>query len=166
MSDSFGKIVSIWIGCILLFLLPVLFYAGEQERAEKMYILTETAYFVDSVRNTGRLTDSMLLKFEQKLSGLSGLYRVEMEHSCQVYGMPKEAKEYSFMQDCYYTKQIREQLQQTKEYLFYQGDFFKVSVVEVKKGIGKAIQEIFIGTEGIPEGTVAYYGGMIRCEME
>ena len=165
MNDTFGKIVSMWIGCILLFLLPVSFYAGEQERMEKLFLLTETTYFVDSVRNTGRLTDTMMEEFERKLSGLSALYQVEMEHTCNVYAMSKE-DEYSLEQDCYYTKQIKEELQQKGEYFFCQGDFFKVSVLEVKKGIGKTMQSLFLGKEGIEEGMAAYYGGMIRCEME
>lgn len=164
MNDTFGKIVSIWIGCVLLFLLPILFYASEQDRMERLFILTETSYFVDSVRNTGRLTNSMLEEFERKLSLLSGLYQVEMEHGSYIYTKPQE--NYTFELDCYYTKQIQEQLESEGEYLFFQGDFFKVSVLEVKKGIGKRIQNLFLGTEEIPKGVAAYYGGMIRCEVE
>lgn len=164
MNDTFGKIVSIWVGCILLFLLPLSFFAMEQDRMERLFILTETSYFVDSVRNTGRLTDSMLEKFEKKLSALSGLYRVEMEHGSYFYTKPED--DYRFELDCYYTKQIREQLESEGEYLFFQGDFFKVSVMEVRKGIGKRIQSLFLGIEEIPESMAAYYGGMIRCEVE
>lgn len=164
MNDTFGKIISIWIGAVLLFLLPISFYSGEQERMEKLFILTETTYFVDSVRNTGRLTTSMLEEFEKKFSVLSGLYQVEMEHARLIYTKPQE--NYVLEQDCYYTKQIREQLELEGEYRFFQGDFFKVSVVEVKKGIGKRIQNIFLEQKGIQEGIIAYYGGMIRCEME
>lgn len=164
MNDTFGKIVSIWIGCVLFFLLPVSFYAGEQERLEKQFILTETACFVDSVRNTGRLTDSMLEEFERKLVALSGLYQVKLEHACNVYASLQD--HYSLEQDCYYTKQIREKLEQDGEYFFCQGDFFKVSVMEQKKGIGKTMQNLFLGKDGIREGIAAYYGGMIRCEME
>jgi len=164
MNDTFGKIVSVWFGCVLLFLLPVSFYAGEQERLEKQFILTETAYFVDSVRNTGRLTDSMLEEFERKLAVLSGVYQVKLEHICNVYVYLQNT--YVLEQDCYYTKQIREKLEQEGEYFFSQGDFFKVSVVEKKKGIGKTMQSLFLGLEGVQEGMAAYYGGMIRCEVE
>lgn len=164
MNDTFGKMVSIWIGCILLFLLPISFYAREQERMERLFLLTETSYFVDSVRNTGRLTTSMLEKFEKSLSSLSGLYQIEMEHASFFYTKPQE--DYKLAPDCYYTKQIREQLEIDGEYLFFQGDFFKVSIVERKKGIGKKIQSLFLGRDGISEGVAAYYGGMIRCEVE
>ena len=101
MNDTFGKIVSIWIGCVFLFLLPISFYAKEQEQMERLFLLTETTYFVDSVRNTGVLTDSMLEKFEKKLSLLSCLYRIEMEHASQIYTNPQET--YLLKQDCYYT---------------------------------------------------------------
>lgn len=164
MNDTFGKIISLWIGCVLLFLLPLSFYAGEQDRMEKLFLLTETSYFVDSVRNTGRLTDTMLERFENTISSLSGLYQIEMEHASVLYG--KSQENYDFILDCYYTKQIREQLESEGEYLFFQGDFFKVSIIEKKKGIGKKIQSLFLGIEGIQEGAAVYYGGMIRCEVE
>ncbi len=164
MNDTFGKILSIWIGCVLLFLLPISFYAGEQDRMEKLYLLTETSYFVDSVRNTGILTTAALEQFEKKLSLLSGLYQIEMEHASSIYTKPQ--KEYTIQLDCYYTKQILEQLKTTGEYRFFQGDFFKVSIVERKNGFGKRIQNLFLGNEGFSEGVVTYYGGMIRCEME
>lgn len=164
MNDTFGKIVSIWIGCILLFLLPISYFAFEQEQMERLFILTETSYFVDSVRNTGRLTDSMLEEFEQKLSFLSGIYQVEMEHGSFIYTKPQD--NYRLELDCYYTKQIREQLEADGEYLFFQGDFFKVSVVEGKTGIGKKFQSLLLGTKEGSKGIAAYYGGMIRCEVE
>lgn len=164
MNDAFGKIVSVWIGCIFLFLLPISFYAGEQERMERLFLLTETSYFVDSVRNTGRLTEAMLERFEKTISSISGIYQIEMEHASFFYTKPQE--EYYLAPDCYYTKQIREQLELEGEYLFFQGDFFKVSIVERKKGIGKKIQSLFLGMDGMKEGMVVYYGGMIRCEVE
>lgn len=164
MNDTFGKIVSIWIGCVLLFLLPLSFFALEQEQMERFFILTETSYFVDSIRNTGRLTSAMLEELERKLSFLSGFYRVEMEHGRSVYTKPKES--YTVELDCYYTKQIREELEAKGEYLFFQGDLFKVSVIEVKNGIGKSIRKFFFGMEEVSERIAAYYGGMIRCEVE
>lgn len=164
MNDTFGKIVSIWIGCVLLFLLPISFYVKEQDQMERLFLLTETTYFVDSVRNTGVLTDSMLEKFEKKISLLSGFYRIEMEHASQIYTSPQDT--YSFQQDCYYTKQILEELDLNGKYTFFQGDFFKVSIVEVKNSFGKRLQNLFLGITEQPETIAAYYGGMIRCEVE
>ncbi len=164
MNDTFGKIVSIWIGCVLLFLLPISFYAKEQDQMERLFLLTETTYFVDSIRNTGVLTDSMLEKFEKKISLLSGFYQIEMEHASQIYTSSQDT--YSFQQDCYYTKQILEELDLNGKYTFFQGDFFKVSIVEVKNSFGKRLQNLLLGITEQPETIAAYYGGMIRCEVE
>ena len=164
MNDTFGKIVSIWIGCVLLFLLPISFYAKEQDQMERLFLLTETTYFVDSIRNTGGLTDSMLEKFEKKISLLSGFYQIEMEHASQIYTSSQDT--YSFQQDCYYTKQILEELDLNGKYTFFQGDFFKVSIVEVKNSFGKRLQNLLLGITEQPETIAAYYGGMIRCEVE
>ena len=147
-----------------MFLLPISFYAKEQDQMERLFLLTETTYFVDSIRNTGVLTDSMLEKFEKKISLLSGFYQIEMEHASQIYTSSQDT--YSFQQDCYYTKQILEELDLNGKYTFFQGDFFKVSIVEVKNSFGKRLQNLLLGITEQPETIAAYYGGMIRCEVE
>lgn len=165
MNDSYGRIVSIWIGCILMFLLPVSFYAWQQVQLEQMYILTETAYFVDSVRNTGRLTSTMMKDYEDKLSFGTNSYIIELEHAGMTYRNPKYG--YEPQRECYYTMQIREILENTGEYDFHQEDFFLVRVREKGRSMAKRLSGMFLdrmlyGEEDI----IVYYGGMIRYEVE
>lgn len=83
MGDIIGRVLGIFLAVSLLFLLPLLYFTERQETVEQMYLITETADFVDTVRTTGRLTKENYENFTAKLDGLLGLYELKMTGSRQ-----------------------------------------------------------------------------------
>ncbi|NLZ80845.1 MAG: hypothetical protein GX913_03465 [Clostridiales bacterium] len=149
MSDSFGKIFSILLAVVLMFLVPVQFYLQRQENLKQVYIMTETVYLVDAVRNKGRLTINMYETYLNKIRLLGGLYETDLQHVHLTHKSPEER--YIVQEDSYYTRQITEALYKEGEYLFDLGDFFQMEVSSVKNKI---------------ETPLVYYGGSIKYEID
>lgn len=144
MENAYGKIISILLVSVMLFVLPVKYAAEKADSFEKMYVNTKTIEFVDSVRNTGFITEAMYIEFTSCLSRLNGIYEIRMEYV--TYGIPDRfgniIKEYNK------DEQIREKINSEKIYQFRTGDYFKIQVYEKSAGT-----------------IVTYYGGYIRNEI-
>ncbi len=163
--DSFGRMIEIIITVILLFLVPIQYMAIRQDSICQSYVTTETAYFVDSVRNTGFVTKGMYQTFLRKLSGTSQVYEVELNHYRRVIDLTDE--NYSEYYQGIYTQDIIEGMEELgrEGYLFGRGDFFSVKVVNVNKTLGTRMQELFTG-RAFPGGEICVvYGGAIRDEI-
>lgn len=158
MGDIFGRIVGILIGVSLLFLLPILYFAERQEMVEQLYLITETADFVDTVRTTGRLTEENYELFLARLSDLPNRYEVKMT------GRHKRIEltggELLLHNEEFYENQIVEVLKEEGAYVFSRGDFFKVEIVKLSGGVLEIFRKslIPINENGVVS---AYYGGMI-----
>lgn len=149
MSDSLGKVVSIFIAVILMFLVPVKFYMERQENLNQTYLMTETVYLVDAIRNRGGISKEIYEEYLEKVSLLDGIYEIELKHVHFNYKSPEERK--IIREDSYYTRQILEVLYRDGEYPMDLGDFFQV--------------ELYIYDHGI-EVPMVYYGGSIRYEAD
>lgn len=149
MNDNFGKVVSILIAVVLMFIVPVIFYMERQENLKQTYIMTETVYLVDAVRNKGRLTKDMYETFLDRLRMLGGLYEADLQHIHFTHKIPEER--YVVQEDSYYTRQITEALYQEGEYIFDLGDFFQM--------------EVSLNEHGLKT-PVIYYGGSIKYEID
>lgn len=148
MNDSFGKVLGILIAVVLMFLVPVQFSLQRQENLKQVYIMTETVYLVDAVRNKGRLTIDMYETYLAKIRLLGGLYQADLHHIHFTHKNPKVR--YMVEEDSYYTRQITEILYKEGEYLFDIGDFFQMQVSSIKNKI---------------ETPLVYYGGSIKYEV-
>lgn len=159
MGDIWGRALGIFLAVILLFFIPVLYFAERQETVEQLYLVTETADFVDTVRMTGRLTKENYEDFQEKLSGLPELYEMRMTGRRQKIETTGQML-YLYNEE-FYKKQIETQLEREGVYCFSEGDFFRVELI--KKSFGffeKWKNSIFPGSAG--NGFVqVYYGGMI-----
>lgn len=159
MNDIFGKAVSILIAAVVFFLLPVLYIAEREGTVAQLYLMTETAYFVDSVCNTGVLTEQMYRKYEQEVLKSGGFYEIKMMYvRSMIYGVSSEKKE-----SRYYTNDILEELEREGEYLFPKDTFFKVELYQLKPRIGERILELVSGVVYQIK-PVVFYGGTIKFE--
>lgn len=164
MTDSFGKVTAIFLAAILMFYIPLLFYFQRQESIHQIYILTETVYLTDSVRNTGRLTKSMYEEFIKKLQATDNLYEIKLERTRFSYRNPDGS--YIEQEDHFYTEELLKEIYEKDEYLFKQGDFLRISVIKKKEGIGDKLFHILTGRSVLEQQMVAYYGGTIKYEVD
>lgn len=181
--NAFGKIVSILIAVILLFLCPTQYMAQKQDILMQQYVTTETSYFIDSSRNLGYITKQMYEEYMRRIELGNNLYEVELIHYHVVYY--KEAGEqvdsdynemsvYSGEEEetyrrymCYYTSDILDELYSTEGgyvYKMNQDDYLTIKVKQKNKTLGKRLQELLLGIDYTDGNYVTVYGGLIRDE--
>lgn len=141
MQEVFGTVVAILISVYLMFIAPLNFMVKENEKMEQMYILNEITMFTEQVRNTGEISDEMYLNLNEKISGLNGVYDVEIIH----YQNEKseDSEEILYFEKQEYLEQIKKYLSENKVYYLDKNEFIK----------------IIVSTE---EKVVAVYGGSIK----
>lgn len=159
MGDIWGRILEMFLAVSLLFLVPVLYFAERQETVEQLYLITETADFVDTVRMTGRLTKETYENFQLKLSGLPEIYEVKMTGKHQRIEISEQTL--YLRQEEFYEKQMIEQLEKEGTYCFNEGDFFRVELIKRSSGIWERIRGLLLPDLENSGGVKVYYGGMI-----
>lgn len=63
MDDIFSKVIALILAVVLLYIFPVESLLTRQDEITKVFVLNETAKFVDSVRNLGYITPLMYNQF-------------------------------------------------------------------------------------------------------
>lgn len=159
MGDIWGRMLGILLAVSLLFLLPLLYFAERQETVEQLYLITETADFVDTVRMTGRLTRENYENFQSKFNGLPERYEIKMTSRHQTIELTGQTLH--LYNEEFYEKQIEERLRAEGAYYFWEGDFFRVEVIKKTKGLFEGIRRFLFS--GFLDGGSArvYYGGMV-----
>lgn len=163
MSDIFGKIVTILLAAFCMCILPLLYYSERQNNLLQMYLLTETSYLVDSICNTGTLTESMYGDYQRKLQDLPGLFEVDLYHKTEGVYWTEEG--YARREEYYYTKDIMEKMAEAGSYPFREGDYVKLVVRGTKGQFGKSLLVYLLGSEAAGEEVLAYYGGSVKYEI-
>ena len=90
--DSVGKIASIFLVVLLLFLAPLLLMEERKDLMLENYVLAKTDYLVEHIRSNGYLSPRMYQQYQQELNGTGMIYKIEMEHEKAVY-YPEEQSE-------------------------------------------------------------------------
>ena len=85
MGDSLSKIIALFLAVLLLFIYPTKNEFERLDETSRVYVLTETAKFVDSVRNLGYITPLMYEEFANRLASTNNLYEIKMEHRKKRY---------------------------------------------------------------------------------
>lgn len=148
-----------------------------QDDTTKVFVLTETAKFVDSVRNLGYITPNMYQEFSRKLSATNNIYAIEMEHYHKkydpIYGDPTVAS--TFKNDfnvnfkATYTNVIMDKLFPTtikpdRTYKLSQSDYFAVRVRNTNKTLATKVQEMLFNANLGNAKIIIRYGGMVKDE--
>lgn len=181
--NAFGKIVSILIAVVLLFLCPIQYMAQKQDILMQQYVTTETSYFIDSSRNLGYITKQMYEEYMRRIELGNNLYDVELTHYHVVYYKGdgeqvnsdyNEMSIYSGEEEdtyrrymCYYTPDILEALYSEESdhiYKMNQDDYLTIKVKQKNKTLGKRLQELVLGTDYTDGNYITVYGGLIRDE--
>lgn len=123
MSDSFSKIVAILISVILMFIVPVRIIKERQNEYKQTYVLSETMYLVDNIRNTGVLSKEMYNVYANKVTGMINNSRIEIVSSDSEY------------KDFVLSTDIIDSFKDNGKYEFARYDYVKFIVYENDKPI-------------------------------
>ncbi len=166
--DYFGRVMELFVTVILLFLVPLNYMSAKNEMLCQTYVTTETAYFVDSVRNIGFVDRQMYETFVKKLTVTNVPYEIEMSHYKTRLHETEESigteKIYTSYYQGMYHEEIMGAILDSDSYCFNRGDFFSVSVK--KKGLtwGDRLESFLTGRSQGKEEMQVVYGGSIRDE--
>lgn len=168
--DSFGKIVALLISIVLLFITPLIYTAEKQDIITQNYIAFETTKFVDSIKNTGYLSDDMYFSFIKNLDATNLLYDIEIVHSHKVVEPIYDETTDTFLNDYNtytyntYQDEILEALDSIGSYYFTKEDYISVQLINKSKTFATKLKELLYSIDMIEEQIFVSYGGMIRDE--
>ena len=154
MDDILGRVSAILFAALIFTGLPLYYLTERVRSAEQMYLLTINTEFVDSICNTGVLTEDVYERLLNDVAAASGVYEVEILHEQKdiVY----EEQAYHYVSSFFDETDIRETFFQGEDYFLAQGDFLKVLFRQVKQGIHFPWEA--------EKGEHIFYGGTVRYE--
>lgn len=178
MSESFSKIFALILVVVLLFIFPVENMLSRQDDITRIFVLNETAKFVDSVRNLGYITPLMYMQLNQKLSATGLIYDISMEHlHCSIDPVYIDPDDITSFQHDYnvnykvtYTDEITNKLFPSagasgdNVYHMSKGDYFTVKISNKNKTTASKVQEMLIMSDLPVKRIFVNYGGMVRDE--
>lgn len=141
MENAFGKIISILLLVVLIYIVPLKYYMDKNQALEEMYVSTKTIELVDSVRNTGFVTKEMYDQYLSLIHNMNNLYKIKLEHIIYLKSEEKGFREKQYVTD------IENDLYSNGIYNFKIDDYFKI---QVRKTSNNEL--------------VSYYGGYIKNE--
>lgn len=120
MYDVLEKVFAIILAVLLMFFFPLLDAFERMDDLSYLSVYTATVKFVDSVRNTGKITPDMYFEFKQILDATGNTYSIEILHRKVdfwpatddmipipgIYNPDKENFGYLELYDEFYTYQI------------------------------------------------------------
>jgi hypothetical protein len=159
--DSFGKIIEILVTVILLFLVPIYYLSLKQDDICRVEVQTETAYFVDSVRNQGYLTRNMYELFLRELDNTGQVYSVKLTYYKKIE-VQNEDGEY----ETHYESSPMEEFFTEETVRFQKGDFFKAEVSNVSRPLSAKITDMVLAVDISDKQIYTIYGGAIRDEIK
>lgn len=162
MNDAFGKITGFLLAAILLFIVPVSFYANRQRNLIQLHIINKSIQFIETVENTGIITKDMYYGLEDSVLVMGGRYVIELEKSNPIYNMDEEGV-YVKTEEKYYTAQLLEELESADCIYFEEGDYIYLRITKIEKSVLDMLGDFFVGNMSDDE-TIAFYGGYIKNE--
>ena len=179
MSETLSKVFALIIAVLLLYIFPVENMLTRQDDIAGVFVLNETAEFVDSVRNLGYITPVMYRQFSQVLATTGNRYAIVMEHRHvniqPVYTDPDDITSFQHDYSSHYQTFYHDDIMQTlfpavnplpadTNYYLSKGDLFTVQVMNENKTIATRVQELLLMTDLPVRKIIVNYGGMVRDE--
>lgn len=169
--NSLGKISSLVFALFVFFILPVAYYARQQDALLQIFVQNETRKFSDAVRDSGYLDEAMYLSFLSALDSTGNLYQVTMDHAHQwtepqldETGAVTGYDEYGI--SSYENEILIRILEQKRTYFMSQEDYFSVKVTMRSDTYYDFWERIFYGTTTSEGGITATAGGRILDEWQ
>ncbi len=154
MNNAFSAVVSIVVAVIVFTFLPLMLIYERMESVRQMYALTETEYFVDSICNTGFLSEDMYLQYLKSLEGKGGVYKVEITQEVNAY--TESVYGYEKTKEYYDEDDMMQVFARDENYYFSRDDYIRVIVTRLS-----SVNPFARSKEPMTE---CYYGGQIKYE--
>lgn len=192
MYDVLEKIFAIILAVMLMFFFPLLDAFERMDDLSYLSVYSATVKFVDSVRNTGKITPDMYFEFKQVLDATGNTYSIEILHRKVDFwpavddiipgaGFNPNRDNFGYLElyDEFYTYQILMMMniitikdgepvysddpESYKEYTnFNVGDYFYVSVRNQSTTAATIIKKVLYGSNVSDLTILVPYGGMVR----
>jgi len=172
MVDSLSKLVGVFIAVILLFVFPIFQMADNQEETTKVYILTATTKFVDSVRDKGYIDQEMYGRYLDEIAVTGSNYTVSMEHMHKFYypiytdmaDMTSFTEDFEMMYEGYFTEDIENELNSTGIYYLSKDDYFIVETYNKTATFATKVKRFVFGSSLDSMSIYVKFGGQVRYE--
>ncbi|GGJ23670.1 hypothetical protein [Paenibacillus hunanensis] len=179
MSNAIMKIFAALLALLLMGIWPIYTAYSSQDNSSQIVALNAVTRFVDSVRDKGYITPTMMQQFKDQLFLTGNTYDIQMEHQHKrydpVYDDDANFKNtYQVHYEGYYNSQIEAKLfpagndnpdDPVRVYKLSQGDFFSVTVKNTNRTMATLMGDMLFGGGNAPnEKIVIPYGGMILNE--
>lgn len=152
MEDSLSIIFAVIVSLLLMFLFPMIDTWEMQDNLSYVVVYSAVTDFVDTVRNTGYITQEAYDAFESKIYSTGNTFAVSMEH-----------REFNEDIDAYlntYTNEIMEQMK-TGIYKLDKYDYFYVTVKNTNKTQATILSEFLSSDAGENFKIGVSYGGVV-----
>lgn len=175
MDDSLAVIFATIVAVLLMFIFPLMDTWERQDDLSYMLAYSLVVDFVDTVRNTGYMTSSMIANFEEQLAATGNTYEIQYEHREIVY-MPDPTNPNSYKTGYLYhfNNDIEDAIAEDaivhpndpRYANFEKGDYFFVSIKNTNKTQSTIVKEFLYASTmetfkiGVP------YGGMVRNSVD
>ncbi len=151
MSDILGRVFAVFLAVIIFFGMPLIYMNERAKSARQLFLLTESTSFIDSICNTGVITDETLRRYFEKISK-GGPVNIRFTHESREYSPAGEVSVFFDEDDIY------KAIDSEKRYVFLRGDFLKVTLW---------VNDNFSILPHVADNTLnVCYGGTIRNSYE
>lgn len=183
MADYFGKIFTVFLAVLLLYIWPTSDALERQDDISYLAAFKSVTTFVDSVRNKGYISPDMYSDFEYQLSLTGNIYEIEIEHKHKrydpIYLDPSDPttfqNRFNVNYEAFYKEQILPVIfpnnslpksDDSRKYKLTVGDYFSVKVKNKNKTMAGQLRDFLNGGLGSENNTriLIPYGGMVTNE--
>ena len=154
MGDSLITIIAIFLAAILMFVFPLMSISERTDDVSQLAVQTATTEFVDTIRNTGKLTLDGYDKYLETITATGNSFEVEMQ--VQILDenpgvKTTQAEMTKIGENLYYNKytsQIEEDLQNNGKITLKEGDMVSVTVKNTNQTISQLLKNFFYQIAG------------------
>ena len=157
MGESLTMVVAIFLAAIMMFVFPMMAMSERSDDIAELNIQTAITEFVNTARNTGKITTDSYNKLVSDLYSTGNTYDITME--IQVLDENPSKKQTSLMQGSetkigeniyysIYTTQIMEELEKSNVQYMKEGDIFTVTASNTNNTISQMLKNFFYSLSG------------------
>lgn len=154
MGDYLITGVAIFLAATLMFVFPLMSVSERTDDITQLTIQSATTKFVDTARNTGKITSTTYGAFEQELASTGNTYDIQVEVKVQDLNTKKigaDAAKTKIGENLYYSlynAQILEELDNSQVFNLAEGDIISVNVKNTNKTISEMLRGFFYSISG------------------
>ncbi|ADL36403.1 hypothetical protein bpr_IV038 (plasmid) [Butyrivibrio proteoclasticus B316] len=153
MGDVLGKVFAAFLGCILMFIVPIMLIAQKQDTIRQSYIDNAVVEFVDNAKVAGKITPQAYEKLCYDIDTAHLLCEIKITHS-SAYTVPTEVvdpatgyHEVATYRVDYTKEEILSVMYPSsgpdQDYRMKNGDYISVEVKNISPTLGTRLSRVF-----------------------